>query len=200
MSTNNIAICQSSGEFLLEIKGSMLYRGGEAYAVDLDTDSSTLIMISKDKDLRRMINFFKDSDQVDVFVMPQDGGTGALIVLNMPAIRDEARHAGYISEQGIVGFQLGIGLGILDQSTKEPMVNARGWLGERWDVEKYEGGKQLLARKKGFKEDEHPEQILLLTRSFRSSVPFFGFGGSKLPSRIAGIQERELAKAASQGR
>ncbi|GKE17989.1 hypothetical protein Tco_1425566, partial [Tanacetum coccineum] len=41
MSTKKIiAICQSSGEFLLEIKGSMLYRGGEAYAVDLDTDSS----------------------------------------------------------------------------------------------------------------------------------------------------------------
>lgn len=37
-----------------------------------------------------------------------------------------------------------------------------------------EGGKQLLARKKGFKEDEHPEQILLLTRSFRSSVPGSG--------------------------
>ncbi|GKB36701.1 hypothetical protein Tco_0881643 [Tanacetum coccineum] len=72
-------------------------------------------------------------------------------------------------------------------------------LGSSFVRNKGEGGKQLLARKKGFKEDEHPEQILLLTRSFRSSVPFFGFGGSKLPSRIAGIQERELAKAASQG-
>nr|GEW50608.1 protein FAR1-related sequence like [Tanacetum cinerariifolium] len=118
MSTKTIiAICQSGGEFLLERDGSMSYSGGEAYAVDLDTETSvidfkqdladtfgysvdnmlikyflpgnrkTLIMISKDKDLKRMINFFKDSDQVDVFVMPQDGGTGALIVSNMPASR-----------------------------------------------------------------------------------------------------------------
>lgn len=118
MSTKKIiAICQSGGEFLLERNGSMSYSGGEAYAVDLDTETSvadfkqdladtfgysvdnmlikyflpgnrkTLIMISKDKDLKRMINFFADSDQVDVFVMPQDGGTGALIVSNMPASR-----------------------------------------------------------------------------------------------------------------
>ena len=118
MSTKKIiAICQSGGEFLLETNGSMSYSGGEAYAVDLDTETSvtdfkkdladtfgysvdnmlikyflpgnrkTLIMISKDKDLKRMINFFSDSDQVDVFVMPQDGGMGALIVSNMPASR-----------------------------------------------------------------------------------------------------------------
>ncbi|XP_071694013.1 uncharacterized protein [Rutidosis leptorrhynchoides] len=118
MSTKKIiAICQSGGEFQTEKDGSMSYNGGEAYAVDLNTETKvidfkqdlaetfgysvdnmlikyflpgnkkTLIMISKDKDLKRMINFFTDADQVDVFVMPQDVGAGALNVSNMPASR-----------------------------------------------------------------------------------------------------------------
>ena len=97
-----IAICQSGGEFQTEKDGSMSYNGGEAYAVDLDINTQlidfkqdlaetfgynidnmlikyflpgnrkTLIMISKDKDLKRMINFFSNTDQVDVFVMPHE--------------------------------------------------------------------------------------------------------------------------------
>ncbi|KAL4579186.1 hypothetical protein LXL04_015323 [Taraxacum kok-saghyz] len=97
-----IAICQSGGEFQTEKDGSMSYNGGEAYAVDLDINTQlidfkqdlaetfgynidnmlikyflpgnrkTLIMISKDKDLKRMINFFSDTNQVDVFVMPHE--------------------------------------------------------------------------------------------------------------------------------
>ncbi|KAI3730197.1 hypothetical protein L6452_18874 [Arctium lappa] len=112
-----IAICQSGGEFQTENDGSMSYSGGEAYAVDLDTETQvidfkqdlaetfgysvdnmlikyflpgnrkTLIMISKDKDLKRMINFFSDADQVDVFVMPQEGSRAAPNVSNMPASR-----------------------------------------------------------------------------------------------------------------
>lgn len=112
-----IAICQSGGEFHTEKDGSMSYSGGEAYAVDLDTETKvldfkqdlaetfgynignmlikyflpgnkkTLIMISKDKDLKRMINFFSNADQVDVFVMPQDGDARAPNVSNMPASR-----------------------------------------------------------------------------------------------------------------
>ncbi|KAI3690843.1 hypothetical protein L2E82_49054 [Cichorium intybus] len=114
-----IAICQSGGEFQTEKDGSMSYSGGEAYAVDLDIETQvidfkqdlaetfgysvdnmlikyflpgnrkTLIMISKDKDLKRMINFFADTHQVDVFVMPHEGGRVApnLNVSNMPASR-----------------------------------------------------------------------------------------------------------------
>lgn len=110
-----IAICQSGGEFQTEKDGSMSYSGGEAYAVDLDIDTQvidfkqdlaetfgysvdnmlikyflpgnkkTLIMISKDKDLKRMINFFADTDQVDVFVMPNESGRVAPNLSNMPA-------------------------------------------------------------------------------------------------------------------
>lgn len=95
--------------------GSLFYTGGEAYALDLDqqtllkdfkhelaetfqctTDAmaikyflpgnrKTLITISKDKDLKRMVNFFKDSDQVEVFVIAEE--PAAPNVSNMPASR-----------------------------------------------------------------------------------------------------------------
>lgn len=82
--------------------GSLSYTGGDAYALDLDQhthlkdfkqelaetfqcaancmtikyflpgNKKTLITISKDKDLKRMINFFKDTDQVDVFIIIEE--------------------------------------------------------------------------------------------------------------------------------
>ncbi|KAI8003500.1 hypothetical protein LOK49_LG08G03444 [Camellia lanceoleosa] len=110
-----IAVCQSGGEFETNKDGSLSYNGGEAYAVDLDQQSKlgdfkqelaetfhcnvdgmlikyflpgnkkTLITVSKDKDLKRMVNFFKDSDQVEVFVMAEE--VVARNVSNMPASR-----------------------------------------------------------------------------------------------------------------
>lgn len=110
-----IAICQSWGEFETSKDGSMTYKGGEAYAMDLDqqtklsdfkqelaetfhysvdsmlikyflpSNKKTLITISKEKDLKRMVNFFTDSDQVDVFVMAEEGVTPN--VSNLPASR-----------------------------------------------------------------------------------------------------------------
>ncbi|CAK9170131.1 unnamed protein product [Ilex paraguariensis] len=95
--------------------GSLSYNGGEAYALDLDPQAQlsdfkqelaetfqcsvhgmsikyflpgnkkTLITISKDKDLKRMINFFKDSDQVEVFIIAEEAA--ARNVSNMPASR-----------------------------------------------------------------------------------------------------------------
>lgn len=83
--------------------GSLTYVGGEAYALDLDDQTllndfkqevaenfecradgmtikyflpgnkKTLITISKDKDLKRMINFFKDSEQVEMFIIAEEG-------------------------------------------------------------------------------------------------------------------------------
>ncbi|CAI9770963.1 unnamed protein product [Fraxinus pennsylvanica] len=91
--------------------GSLSYTGGEAYALGIDEQTQlkdfkqelsenfqcnvdgmtikyflpgnrkTLITISKHKDLQRMLNFFKDSDQVEVFV------AGPQNVPNMPASR-----------------------------------------------------------------------------------------------------------------
>ncbi|KAL3505546.1 hypothetical protein ACH5RR_030928 [Cinchona calisaya] len=95
--------------------GSLYYSGGEAYALDLDQQThlknfkhelsetfqfavdgmtikyflpgnkKTLITISKDKDLKRMFNFFKDSDQVEVFIIAEEAV--ARNVSNMPASR-----------------------------------------------------------------------------------------------------------------
>ncbi|EPS74077.1 hypothetical protein M569_00678 [Genlisea aurea] len=95
--------------------GSLFYTGGEAYALDINNQTvlkdfklelaetfqccaetmaikyflpgnrKTLITISKDKDLNRMINFFRDSDQVEVFVILE--GAVARNVSNMPASR-----------------------------------------------------------------------------------------------------------------
>lgn len=95
--------------------GSLSYSGGNAYAVDIDDNTNvdafkqelmetfkfnfdgmtikyflpgnkkTLITISKDKDLQRMVNFFKDSEQVEVFVVAE--GDVARNVSNVPASR-----------------------------------------------------------------------------------------------------------------
>ncbi|XP_055811163.1 uncharacterized protein LOC129880923 isoform X2 [Solanum dulcamara] len=95
--------------------GSLSYTGGNAYAVDIDENTKvdafkqeltdtfkfnvdgmtikyflpgnkkTLITVSKDKDLQRMVKFFKDSEQVEVFVVAE--GVVAPNVSNMPASR-----------------------------------------------------------------------------------------------------------------
>ncbi|XP_057485975.1 uncharacterized protein LOC130772270 isoform X2 [Actinidia eriantha] len=110
-----IAICQSGGEFETNDDGSLSYNGGDAYALDLDNqmklsdfkqeladtfhfsvdgmlikyflpgNKKTLITISKDKDFKRMISFFGDSDQVDVFIMIDEGV--ARNMSNMPVSR-----------------------------------------------------------------------------------------------------------------
>ncbi|KAF5464883.1 hypothetical protein F2P56_014926 [Juglans regia] len=110
-----IAICQSGGEFVTNKDGSLSYSGGEAFAIDIDQhtqlndfkseiaemfdfsvdnmiikyflpgNKKTLITISKDKDLQRMVNFLGDSVTVDVFIMPEEAA--ARNVSNMPASR-----------------------------------------------------------------------------------------------------------------
>ncbi|PWA84886.1 MULE transposase domain-containing protein [Artemisia annua] len=96
-----IAICQYGGDFDTLDDGLMNYIGGEAYAVDLDenmqlsgfkqeiaeTINSTvdgmilkyfllgnkknLITVSKDKDFQRMVNYYKEADQLEVFIMKE---------------------------------------------------------------------------------------------------------------------------------
>lgn len=110
-----IAICQSGGEFVSNQDGSMSYSGGDAYAIDIDQETvlsdfkseiaemfncnvdimsikyflpgnkRTLIMVSKDKDLQRMINFLGDATTVDVFVITEE--VAARNTSNMPASR-----------------------------------------------------------------------------------------------------------------
>lgn len=110
-----IAICQSRGNFELGEDGLLSYNGGEAYAVNLDKQTQlsefkqeiaetfkysaddmlikyflpgnrkTLITISKDKDLQRMVNFYRNFDQVEVFILTKE--FAARNVLNMPTSR-----------------------------------------------------------------------------------------------------------------
>ncbi|XP_062143820.1 uncharacterized protein LOC133851413 [Alnus glutinosa] len=110
-----IAICQSGGEFVTNKDGSLSYTGGEAFAIDIDQQTQlndfkseiaemfdfsvdtmiikyflpgnkkTLITISKDKDLQRMVNFLGDSVTVDVFIMSEEAA--ARNVSNMPGSR-----------------------------------------------------------------------------------------------------------------
>lgn len=97
-----IAICQSGGKFTSAIDGSLLYTGGDAHAIGVsrqtkfdelkaemaemwkyDCDSliikyflpnnkRTLITISSDKDMQRMIDFHGDSATVDVYIMTNE--------------------------------------------------------------------------------------------------------------------------------
>lgn len=110
-----IAICQSGGEFEADEDGSLSYKGGEAHAIDLDdkvkfkdfkkevaemfnysvdpmlikyflpNNRKTLITISNDKDLKRMISFHVDSMTAEIYVMLEEAV--APEVSNRPASR-----------------------------------------------------------------------------------------------------------------
>lgn len=110
-----IAICQSGGEFQTDTDGSLLYKGGDAHAMEIDEqmkyndfrmeaaemfncslstvtikyflpgNRKTLISISNDKDLQRMIKFHGGAATTDIYVMTEE--TAALDVSNMPASR-----------------------------------------------------------------------------------------------------------------
>ncbi|XP_024314002.1 uncharacterized protein LOC100842134 isoform X3 [Brachypodium distachyon] len=94
-----VAICQYGGEFTSGPNGNLIYKGGEAHAVDVSREMSldsfkdevskvfhvdvtdmsfkyflpnnnrTLITISCDKDLQRMVDFTASAAQADVFVI-----------------------------------------------------------------------------------------------------------------------------------
>ncbi|KAH9733862.1 Integrase catalytic domain-containing protein [Citrus sinensis] len=110
-----IAICQLGGEFETGEDGSLSYKGGDAHAIDVDDqmkfndfktevaemfncsfntvslkyflpgNKKTLITISNDKDLQRMIKFNRDSVTTDVFVILEE--IVERDVSNMPASR-----------------------------------------------------------------------------------------------------------------
>ncbi|XP_042988044.1 uncharacterized protein LOC122315859 [Carya illinoinensis] len=110
-----IAICQSGGEFETDRDGSLSYRAGDAHAIDIDDqmkfsefkievaemfncsidamsikyflpgNKKTLITVSNDKDLKRMVKFHGDSVTADVYVIMED--FVAPDVSNLPASR-----------------------------------------------------------------------------------------------------------------
>jgi zinc finger SWIM domain-containing protein 3 len=110
-----IAICQLGGEFKTDNDGTLLYSGGDAHAMEIDEimnynnlkmevaemfscnlntisikyflpgNRKTLISISNDKDLKRMINFHGDGSTTDVYVLNEE--TTVLDVSHMPASR-----------------------------------------------------------------------------------------------------------------
>ncbi|EPS70998.1 hypothetical protein M569_03760, partial [Genlisea aurea] len=97
-----IAICQSGGEFETTSDGMLSYKGGDAHAMEIDDkmkykdfkmevaemfscnlgnmvikyflpgNKKTLICISNDKDLKRMVKFHNDSDSVDIYIMVEE--------------------------------------------------------------------------------------------------------------------------------
>lgn len=110
-----IAICQSGGEFKTDKNGAMTYIGGDAHAIDIDDqmkfsdfkneitemfsfglnslsikyflpgNKKTLITISNDKDLQRMMKFHGECASVDVYVTVEELTMPE--VSNMPASR-----------------------------------------------------------------------------------------------------------------
>ncbi|XP_065859865.1 uncharacterized protein [Euphorbia lathyris] len=109
-----IVICQSGGKFISTSDGSLSYTGGEAHAISINRDSKfnelkseiaemwsynhdeftiryfvpgnrhTLITISSEKDIQRMIDFHEGSLTVDIFVvlineiLPNDADASAV--------------------------------------------------------------------------------------------------------------------------
>ncbi|KAM7272944.1 hypothetical protein ACFE04_027608 [Oxalis oulophora] len=110
-----IAICQCGGEFETEKDGSLSYVGGDAHAIDVDDqmkfndfkmevaemfnfgvhtiyfkyflpgNKKTLITVSNDKDLQRMIKYHGDSATIDIYIILEE--IFALDISNMPASR-----------------------------------------------------------------------------------------------------------------
>lgn len=106
-----VAICQYGGEFAANGDGSLTYTGGDAHIIDIDhtmpfdtfkseiaglfgIDSSavsikyflpnnrrTLITVSSDKDLKRMINFHANSETTDVYILNKASKRYALLLV-----------------------------------------------------------------------------------------------------------------------
>ena len=94
-----VAICQYGGEFVTNSDGTMFYYGGEAHAVDINRETllddlkseitsvfgidlsgmsmkyflpnnrRTLISISSDKDLQRMVDFNLNARNTEVYII-----------------------------------------------------------------------------------------------------------------------------------
>lgn len=100
-----VVICQSRGNFTTSSDGSLIYNGGEAHAITVSSETKfdelksemadmwkcdtkavtmkyflpnnnkTLITISSNKDIQRMIDFHEDSETVDIYVVKDDNPT-----------------------------------------------------------------------------------------------------------------------------
>ena len=100
--TKIIAICQSGGKFEAGKDGALSYKGGDAHAIDIDDgvkfrdfkaevaemfncnvnsmlikyflpgNKKTLITVSNDKDLKRMVKFHGDSMTADIYIIMEE--------------------------------------------------------------------------------------------------------------------------------
>ncbi|CAH9075916.1 unnamed protein product [Cuscuta epithymum] len=121
-----IAICQSGGEFEADEDGLLSYKGGDAHAMEIDDqmqyedfkaevaemfnctlttmsikyflpgNRKTLITISNEKDLKRMIQFHCASDSAEIYVMTEE--PLALDLSTMPGSRSSRTT---LSESGV---------------------------------------------------------------------------------------------------
>ncbi|XP_050237328.1 uncharacterized protein LOC126687026 [Mercurialis annua] len=116
-----IVLCWSGGKFITASDGSMKYTGGETHAVSIDRgykfrelkselvemcngdpntlsikyflpdNKDTLISISSDRDLQRMVDFHTDSKTVDVYVMKNED---VLVVQSQASVVPSSRSSG----------------------------------------------------------------------------------------------------------
>nr|XP_043628251.1 uncharacterized protein LOC122599755 [Erigeron canadensis]XP_043628252.1 uncharacterized protein LOC122599755 [Erigeron canadensis] len=149
-----IAICQLGGTFKTLSDGTLSYDGGDAHAIDIDENSKyndfkmevaemfncalssisikyflpgnrkTLITISNDKDLQRMIKFHGNSSSIDVYIMMEEAV--APDVSNMPASRSSRTT---LSEAGMLTDTTPC---VLDNDMDE--INPRVLLDSTFDV------------------------------------------------------------------
>ncbi|KAL8116946.1 uncharacterized protein LOC141668597 [Apium graveolens] len=143
-----IVICQSGGVFEKDKDGNLLYVGGNAHAMEVDDkmtydtfvmevaemfnystmamsikyflfeNKKTLISISNDKDLKRMINFHGDYNTTDIYVMNEEVVTAD--ISSMPGSRSSRTS---LSEDGMfVDAPASLGDDIFDDSSEPGLL------------------------------------------------------------------------------
>ncbi|KAK9084444.1 hypothetical protein Scep_030915 [Stephania cephalantha] len=140
-----IAICQSGGEFVTNKDGTLSYNGGDAHAIDIDDETrfedfkseiaemwncninaiaikyflpgnrKTLISVSNEKDLKRMINFHGNSVTTDVYVLQ-----GEIVAAHGISIMPASRSSRTTASEALVPVDAPIDI----QIDKTPPANA----------------------------------------------------------------------------
>ncbi|XP_057469927.1 uncharacterized protein LOC130758927 isoform X1 [Actinidia eriantha] len=149
-----IAICQSGGEFETDEDGSMSYKGGVAHAMEIDEqmkfkdfkkevaemfnsnlgtislkyfipgNKKTLITISNEKDIKRMIKFQGDSYTADIYVVTEE--VVAAHVPNVPARRGRNRSNRTTLPEAVVPVEDPVNVvdDVMDDTTEAVVLDA----------------------------------------------------------------------------
>ncbi|XP_078432306.1 uncharacterized protein LOC144703887 isoform X2 [Wolffia australiana] len=164
-----VAICQYGGEFTSNGDGSLTYGGGDAHIVDIDhtmpfetfkaeiaglfdvdsgsisikyflpNNRKTLITVSSDKDLKRMINFHADSETTDVYILNKaekreiTGNSGEIFGTSASADRIFGQHklqlgrngnGANVTWTGVADGSISIAAGVQSENGRKRRVGA----------------------------------------------------------------------------